>query len=357
MPFIPGGTLKLKLGKPWAVRDAARMLLPVAHALVYAHGQGIIHRDLKPSNILLNASGEPLISDFGIAKILETPEGYTLTGTGEGIGTPDYMAPEQSLGTVIDNRVDIYSLGIVLFEMLTARRPYTGDTPVAILLRHVYDPLPDPRQFVPGLPDAAVNVLTRALAKNPADRFASMADFAGVLVRLTESVPEELKPAEQKPVEITQDDLRLVELEETEIQPEETKPVELKPAETTRDEEIQTDDLEQIETPRGEEILPAELELEEITHHEEVPPAEFEPAEITRHEEIQPADLEPPEITRHEEILPADLELEEITRHEEAPPDESEQAEPPRDEIPLAELKHEETTPVELKHAEILLDE
>ena len=99
MPFYPAGTLKQSLGKPMPPVEAARLLAPVARALAYAHQQGILHRDVKPSNILITGSGEPVLTDFGIAKLLENDSGATLTGTGVGVGTPEYMAPEQGVSS------------------------------------------------------------------------------------------------------------------------------------------------------------------------------------------------------------------------------------------------------------------
>jgi len=104
MPYLPGGTLKQFLGKPMPWQNAVMLLLPVAKALAYAHGLDIIHRDVKPANILITASGEPMLTDFGIAKMLDLQGGQTLTGTGVGVGTPEYMAPEQGLGKEVDGR-------------------------------------------------------------------------------------------------------------------------------------------------------------------------------------------------------------------------------------------------------------
>ncbi len=173
MPYLPGGTLKQKLGKPIPWQEAARLLLPIARALDFAHRQNMIHRDVKPSNILITADGEPMLTDFGIAKILDLEETQDLTGTGMGIGTPEYMAPEQWSGgaTVLS---DIYSLGIVFYEMVTGRKPYMADTPAAILLKQATEPLPRPTMFVPDIPESVERVLVKALARNPQDRYQGM---------------------------------------------------------------------------------------------------------------------------------------------------------------------------------------
>jgi Tol biopolymer transport system component/tRNA A-37 threonylcarbamoyl transferase component Bud32 len=183
MPFISGGTLKQRLGNPIPWQEAARILLPTARALKYAHGQGVVHRDVKPSNILITLSGEPMLSDFGIAKLLESEETTALTGTGMGVGTPEYMAPEQWTGKVTP-QADIYSLGVVFYEMVTGRKPYLADTPAAILLKQATEPLPRPTQFVPDLPEAVEKVLLKALARKPEDRYADMAAFAAALEAL-----------------------------------------------------------------------------------------------------------------------------------------------------------------------------
>ena len=183
MPYLPGGTLKERLGRPIPWQEALRILLPIARALDFAHRQNMIHRDVKPSNILITADGDPMLTDFGIAKILDLEETSDLTGTGMGIGTPEYMAPEQWTGKA-STQSDQYALGVVLYEMLTGRRPYSADTPAAILIKVTTEPLPRPRQYVHDLPDKVEKLLLNALAKNPADRYASMADLASVMESL-----------------------------------------------------------------------------------------------------------------------------------------------------------------------------
>ena len=182
MFYIPGGTLKQKLGQPIPWRDAARLLAPIARALQYAHQQGVIHRDVKPSNILIGANNEPMLTDFGIAKILlDTEETSDLTGTGMGIGTPEYMSPEQFQGEGVDARTDVYSLGVIFYEMVTGRKPYTATTPAAILVKQATEALPRPSAFVRGLPGNVENTLVKALAKKPENRYANMGEFLRVL--------------------------------------------------------------------------------------------------------------------------------------------------------------------------------
>ena len=122
MEFLPSGTLKNLTGKPVEWREAFRILIPIARGLAYAHAEGVVHRDVKPSNILLGKIGEPKLADFGIARILEGDDGATLTGTGMGVGTPEYMAPEQAQGKTPDGRADVYALGVVLYELITGRK-------------------------------------------------------------------------------------------------------------------------------------------------------------------------------------------------------------------------------------------
>jgi serine/threonine protein kinase/formylglycine-generating enzyme required for sulfatase activity len=183
MPFLPGGTLKQFLGKPMPYSNAAHLLQPMADALAYAHLHNVIHRDVKPSNILITELGQPMLTDFGIAKIMDLQDGQTLTGTGVGIGTPEYMAPEQWTGDITPS-VDIYSLGVVFYELVTGHKPYTADTPAAILIKQATDPLPKPSSFVSDLPESVEHVLYKALAKKPEDRFVSMTDLNSQLKQI-----------------------------------------------------------------------------------------------------------------------------------------------------------------------------
>jgi eukaryotic-like serine/threonine-protein kinase len=186
MEYVPGGTLRIEAGRTVPASEAARLLLPVARALEYAHQQGIIHRDVKPANILITESGEAMLSDFGIAKMLDTGEFTRLTRTGTGIGTPEYMAPEQGMGKDFDQRVDIYALGVVLYEMVTGRVPFRADTPMAVMLKKTSEPLPNPHQFVPELPADAEHIIIKALAVDPKNRFQDMRAFIDALENLSQ---------------------------------------------------------------------------------------------------------------------------------------------------------------------------
>lgn len=181
LEYLPGGTLKQKLGQPLPWQDALTLMQPVLDALAYAHEHKIIHRDIKPSNIILAEKGQPMLTDFGIAKILDLDDGHTITSTGVGIGTPEYMAPEQGMGKDVDKRADIYAVGVVLYELLTGHKPYTADTPMAVVFKHMTDPLPRPKQFTPELPDDVEKLLLKALAKQPADRYQTTEELANAI--------------------------------------------------------------------------------------------------------------------------------------------------------------------------------
>jgi serine/threonine-protein kinase len=199
MEYFPGGTLKQKLGKPLLWQEAIQLLLPIAEALDYAHDQNMVHRDVKPANILLTQRGQPMLSDFGIAKLLDLEETRELTGTSAALGTPEYMAPEQARAKGVDHRADIYSLGIVLYEMVTGRKPFIADTPMDVMIMHARDPLPNPKKFVRDLPNGLVTVLQKALAKQPDDRYQSMEEFAAALKGLLAEKPSRFPAPAPKP--------------------------------------------------------------------------------------------------------------------------------------------------------------
>jgi serine/threonine protein kinase len=182
MPYIQSGTLKEMLkGKAMRWQDAAQRLIPIAKALGYAHQQEMIHRDVKPSNILITTTGEPILTDFGVAKIIDDNATMDLTGTHATVGTPEYMAPEQVTAKTVDHRADIYALGVVFYEMVTGRKPFQADTPMAVLFKHASEPLPRPTQFAPKLPKRVEQILLKTLAKDPVNRYQNMAEFVAAL--------------------------------------------------------------------------------------------------------------------------------------------------------------------------------
>jgi serine/threonine protein kinase len=186
MRFMPGGTLRERMGQPFSVLDAAHILLPLAKALEYAHSEGVLHRDVKPANILLSKTGEPVLSDFGIARLMDGSDTNTLTATGIAIGTAEYVSPEQGLGKEVDARADVYSLGIVFFELATGRKPFTAPTPMEIIFKHMTEPLPSPRSINPQISVEAEQIILKASMKNPADRFRSMGEMVIALTGLIE---------------------------------------------------------------------------------------------------------------------------------------------------------------------------
>ncbi|MBX3059004.1 MAG: serine/threonine protein kinase [Anaerolineae bacterium] len=176
MRYLEAGTLKEKLeAEPLPLTEIDRLFTQLAGALGYAHAQGVIHRDLKPSNVLVDKQDNVFLTDFGIAKLLEGDAKFTQTDAI--IGTPAYISPEQGQGQPATRRSDIYSLGIILYEMVTGRVPFTAETPMAVIFKHVSDPLPLPTAVKPDLSPQIETVILKALSKNPEDRFASAAEF------------------------------------------------------------------------------------------------------------------------------------------------------------------------------------
>src|SRR5438270_1175779 len=177
MAYIEGGTLReyLLQRKRLTLEEAASFIDQVASALQYAHDHGVVHRDVKPSNILLRPDGYAYLGDFGLAKA--KMEGDSLTHAGTMVGTPEYMAPEQSNG-INDHRSDIYSLGIILYQMLTGQVPFGGETPVAVTLKHLQSAPPPPSQFNSTITQAIEQVILKALAKAPEERYQQASDLS-----------------------------------------------------------------------------------------------------------------------------------------------------------------------------------
>jgi tetratricopeptide (TPR) repeat protein len=176
MEYVSGGSLNQRLAHgPLALPEALRILRGLAAAVDYAHGEGMVHRDIKPANILFTDRDEPVLTDFGIVRILE---GTAHTATGAILGTPAYMSPEQARGETAGPAADLYALGVVLYHMVTGRLPFTADSPTGVLMRHITDPPPPPRPLRPELSPAAETVMLKALAKDPADRYANVVALA-----------------------------------------------------------------------------------------------------------------------------------------------------------------------------------
>jgi len=183
MKYIEGETLKARLSRgPLTRNEGLRTVDAVGKALAFAHGRGILHRDIKPSNILLCPDGAIYLADFGLARIAQA--GESTLSSEMLLGTPHYISPEQARGERnLDAGTDIYSFGVVLYEMVVGRVPFNADTPFSIIHDHIYTPLPLPQKINPRVPDSVQRVLLKALAKERADRFASVEELAGAFLR------------------------------------------------------------------------------------------------------------------------------------------------------------------------------
>jgi serine/threonine-protein kinase len=183
MELVEGTDLKQILqecsGLSW--EEACGIALQVAEGLAAIHEAGVVHRDLKPANIMRDAAGRVRLLDFGIAKVMDAPLEEGITTIGQVVGSPEYMSPEQVRGAPVDVRSDLYALGVVLFEMLTGRVPFRGETPVATMIKHLEEPAPVGGAELARIPPVLVPVLQRALAKDPAARFASCREMLGAL--------------------------------------------------------------------------------------------------------------------------------------------------------------------------------
>jgi len=186
MEFINGETLKARLqalearGEWVSLDDAVRIILAVGSALKYAHERSMVHRDVKPANVMITLEGQVILTDFGIAKIVSASN---LTASGAMVGTPSYMAPEQGMGQPGDERSDIYSLGVMLYQLVLGRLPFDADTPLAVVLKHINEPLPLPRLLKPDLSDALNAVILKSLAKDPNERYQKVAELLADLRR------------------------------------------------------------------------------------------------------------------------------------------------------------------------------
>ncbi|MBC7877407.1 MAG: serine/threonine protein kinase [Anaerolineales bacterium] len=202
MRYLEAGTLKDKMeaGRPLPLKQIDRIFTQLTDALSYAHSQGVIHRDLKPANALIDSQGNLFLTDFGIAKILASAS-PRLTQTDAIMGTPAYISPEQAQALTVDQRSDIYSLGIILYEMVTGRVPFVADTPLAVILKHVSDPMPLPSTVKADIPESIERVILKALAKNPDDRFANMAEFVDAWKNALDGSPSSVSHISTSPVQ------------------------------------------------------------------------------------------------------------------------------------------------------------
>ena len=198
MELVDGQTLRQTMNElgPLATDRAVHIAAEVADALHYAHRSGIVHRDVKPANILLCGDGRLKVADFGIAKAVEDSEAErpnpadALTGTGSIVGTAQYLSPEQVEGRPVDGRTDVYALGVVLYEMLCGRPPYSGETEMAVALKHLTSSPPAPRQVRAGVPRAVEDIVLRAMAKAPEGRYQSAAELQTALLSVDVAADE-----------------------------------------------------------------------------------------------------------------------------------------------------------------------
>jgi serine/threonine-protein kinase len=194
MELVNGPNLREELAyrqqmQQWyTLPEIGRLLIALCQATAYAHQQGMVHRDIKPSNLMFTEDGQLLMVDFGIARILGNTQ---FTVTGALIGSPSYMSPEQGRSGQADARSDIYSLGIVLYELVTGRLPYQGDTPMATVLMHINETLPLPTSFQPDLPPMIESVILKALSKKPEERFQTGLTFATALRQAFQLSPDD----------------------------------------------------------------------------------------------------------------------------------------------------------------------
>ena len=216
MRFIEGETLKARTQRgPLDFAETLRIITAIGQALTYAHAQGVLHRDIKPSNALLSTEGGVYLTDFGLARMAEA--GESTISRDMVAGTPHYISPEQAKGDPgLDARTDIYSLGVVLYELLVGQVPFTADTPYAIIHDHIFSPLPLPRSLNPELSEPLERLLLKALAKDPADRYQTVAGLVAALGSalapppppVAETVvappPTELLPREPPPAPVEQ---------------------------------------------------------------------------------------------------------------------------------------------------------
>jgi formylglycine-generating enzyme required for sulfatase activity/serine/threonine protein kinase len=208
MRLVKGGSLNdlLKRQGKLELNQIKTIITQVGEALDYAHNKGVIHRDFKPGNILMDEAGNCLLTDFGIAKLIEVTS--HLTNPGGVLGTPVYISPEQGEGKPIDYRSDLYSLGVVLYQMVTGDVPYKADTPMAVIYKHIHDPIPLPGRRVSDLPESVERVILRSLAKDPNDRYTSAAEFIKYFQNAIEPpIAQEIHKREpdQEPTEVTKE--------------------------------------------------------------------------------------------------------------------------------------------------------
>src|SRR5215203_4351097 len=188
MEYVSGGTLKEQIERrgPFGTRQTAAVGAQIADALGATHERGMVHRDIKPQNVLVSASGDLKVTDFGIARVASA---VTSSASGAIFGTAGYISPEQTMGEPVGPASDLYSLGVVLYEMLTGELPFTADNSIAVCMKHVTEPLRPPRSLNPAIPEEINALVVKLLAKDPADRYGGAAELLADLERVRDGLP------------------------------------------------------------------------------------------------------------------------------------------------------------------------
>lgn len=190
MRFIEGETLKSRMKKgPLSMPRIVSIITSVGSALEYAHQHEVLHRDIKPSNVMLTEDNKVFLTDFGLARIAQS--GESTISKDMMIGTPQYISPEQAKGEPVDAGTDIYSLGVVIYELMVGQVPYSADTPYAIIHDHIFSPLPMPRDVNPQVPEAVERFLLKVLAKQRSDRYATVGEMVDAFTKAVEEAGEE----------------------------------------------------------------------------------------------------------------------------------------------------------------------
>jgi serine/threonine-protein kinase len=197
--LVTGTPLSDLMNRPMPWQEAINILLPLTNALIYAHERGIIHRDLKPDNIVVNTDDQPILSDFSLMRIIEEEETRDMTGTNVGLGSPEYISPEQGQGFSADFRSDIYSLGVIFFEMVTGKKLFYATSSMEIVIQHIMADPPRPRSIVPTLPRNVEAVILNALSKDRGKRYQSMEEFSNAMKAVVEAANREKNRGSRRP--------------------------------------------------------------------------------------------------------------------------------------------------------------
>lgn len=191
--FVTGRSLSELMSQPMQWQHAINILLPLTDALIYAHARGILHRDLKPDNIIINTDNQPILSDFSLMRIIEEEETRDMTGTNVGLGSPGYISPEQGQGMTVDFRSDIYSLGVISFEMVTGKKLFYATSSMEIVIQHIMSDPPKPRTIIPDLPRAVETIILNSLSKDREKRYQSMDEFSNALKAVVDAANQAKK--------------------------------------------------------------------------------------------------------------------------------------------------------------------